>query len=66
MTEIEQKGYDFILGEDYPIPIVNIKESYKFASTVLWQMRRKSSVRIESKRILAKHTLPNRENIMDS
>ena len=66
MTEIEQQGYDFILGEDYPIPIVDIKESYKYASTVLWQMRRKSSVRIESKRILAKHTLPNRENIMDS
>ncbi len=66
MTEIEQQGYNVVLGKQYPKPIVNIKNTYKHASTILWQMRGKASVRKESKRILAKHTLPDRENIMDS
>ncbi len=65
LTGIEQHGYEVILGKQYPKPIVDIKETYKHASTVLWHMQRNAKVRKESKRILAKHTLPNRENIMD-
>jgi deoxyribodipyrimidine photo-lyase len=66
MTEIEQHGYDVILGKHYPKPIVDIKKTYKYASTILWQMRRNAIVKKESKRILAKHTLADRENIMDT
>lgn len=66
LTKIEQHGYNVVLGIQYPKPIVDIKETYKHASTVLWQLQRNANVRKESKRILAKHTLPNRENIMDT
>lgn len=66
MTAIEQQGYNCVLGKTYPKPIIDIKETYKHASTVLWNMQRTPKVRKESRRILAKHTLPNRENIMDT
>lgn len=66
MTEIEQQGYGFILGENYPKPIIDIKKTYKYASNVLWQMRRNAIVPHESRRIVATHTLPDRENIMDA
>ena len=65
MTTIEQQAYSCVLGKDYPKAIVTIKETYKHASTVLWHMKRNPTVRRESKRILAMHTLPDRENIMD-
>lgn len=66
MTIIEQQGYGCVLGDDYPKPIVDIKQTHKYASSILWGMQRNSNVRKESKRILAKHTLPNRENITDA
>ena len=66
MTEIDQKSYDCKLGEDYPYPIVDIKKSYKNASNILWSMKNNKLVRSESKRILNKHTLSNRKNIMDT
>ena len=65
MTALEQQAYCCVLGKDYPKAIVTIKETYKHASTVLWHMKRNPTVRRESKRILAMHTLPDRENIMD-
>ena len=65
MTQLEQEGYDCVLGKEYPKPIIQLKETYKYASTILWSMKGKSSVRKESKRILARHTLPNRSKILD-
>ena len=65
MTALEQQAYSCVLGKDYPKAIVAIKETYKHASTVLWHMKRNPTVRRERKRILAMHTLPDRENIMD-
>ena len=65
MTALEQQAYNCVLGKDYPKAIVAIKETYKHASTVLWHMKRNPTVRRERKRILAMHTLPDRENIMD-
>ena len=62
MTELDQKFNNFILGEDYPEPIVAIKTTRKFASDTLWEMQRDGDVRKESIRILKKHTLPNRNN----
>jgi deoxyribodipyrimidine photo-lyase len=65
MTALEQEAYGCVLGKDYPNTIVATKETYMHASSVLWHMKRNPNVRRESKRILAMHTLPDRENIMD-
>ena len=65
MTALEQQAYNCVLGKDYPKTIVAIKETYKHASTELWRMKGNPAVRKESKRILAMHTLPDRENIID-
>ena len=62
---LEQEAYGCVLGKDYPNTIVATKETYKHASNILWHMKRNPNVRRESKRILAMHTLPDRENIMD-
>ncbi len=56
MTELDQVFNNFKLGEDYPYPIVNIKETRKKASDILWHMRKNKQVKKESKRIMKKHT----------
>ncbi|RZS99849.1 cryptochrome/deoxyribodipyrimidine photo-lyase family protein [Aquimarina brevivitae] len=63
MTPMEQKMYDFTLGEDYPLPIVDIQKTRKKASDTLWELRKDPLVQKESFRILKKHTLPDRDNL---
>ncbi|MFP4846118.1 deoxyribodipyrimidine photo-lyase/cryptochrome family protein [Winogradskyella sp. PE311] len=60
MTEMEQTFYNFKLGEDYPNPIVNIKENRKRASDILWNMKKDPEVIRESLRILKRHTISDR------
>jgi deoxyribodipyrimidine photo-lyase len=55
LTAIEQKMFDFELGIDYPFPIVDIENSRKQASDIVWSFRKKSEVRKEGKRIMKKH-----------
>lgn len=55
MNEMEQQFYNCKIGEDYPEPIVNIEETRKFASDIVWSFRKKDEVKIEGKRILQKH-----------
>jgi len=62
MTFLDQKFNNIILGEDYPLPIVDMKRSRKKASDTLWNMKEDPLVQKESYRILKKHTLPNRKN----
>jgi len=62
MTSIEQQFYNLRIGKDYPSPIVDIRLTFKNASRKLWGIRKEKMVRKESKRILSKHTLPNRNN----
>ena len=57
MTEMEQQLYSFHLGKDYPLPIVDIDETRKKASDILWNLRKNKIVKKESLRILKKHTL---------
>jgi deoxyribodipyrimidine photo-lyase len=52
---IEQQFYNCEIGKDYPFPIVDIEESRKRASEIVWSFRNKSEVKIEGKRILNKH-----------
>ena len=55
MNEIEQQFYNCVIGKDYPAPIVNIEETRKYASDIVWSFRKKDEVKQEGKRILQKH-----------
>ena len=55
MTEIEQKMYDFVIDINYPKPIVDIENTRKFASDVIWKIKKgKKSIQL-GKIILKKH-----------
>ena len=56
MTLLDQKFNDFELGKNYPQPIVNLEKSRKFASDLLWAMKKDPKVKEESFRILKMHT----------
>lgn len=64
MTEMEQAFYNFKLGENYPHPIVDIKENRKRASDILWNMKDNPEVRRESYRILKRHTISQRNRML--
>lgn len=64
MTPLDQQFNNFILGENYPKPIVNIKTNRKKALDILWGMRKDMDVIKENKRILLKHTLTNRNSLL--
>jgi deoxyribodipyrimidine photo-lyase len=52
---IEQKLYACEIGKDYPFPIVNVEETRKNASEVMWGFRKNKKVKVEATRILKKH-----------
>ncbi len=66
MTAMEQAFYSFKLGEDYPEPIVDIKTNRKYASEILWNMKKDPDVVRESFRILKRHTIGNRKRMLNS
>nr|WP_063373853.1 deoxyribodipyrimidine photo-lyase [Pseudoalteromonas luteoviolacea] len=55
LTEMEQMMYGIELGVDYPLPVVDLKESYSKAQTLLWQWKKRDDVISEAKRVLAIH-----------
>ena len=55
LNAIEQQFYKCELGKDYPFPIVDIDETRKYASDIVWSFRKKDEVKDEGKRILNKH-----------
>jgi len=61
MTDMEQQFNNFILGKDYPNPIVDIKVTRKYALDTLYGPRKKKLSKNESQRILKTHTNPNRK-----
>jgi deoxyribodipyrimidine photo-lyase len=62
MNEMEQQFYNCIIGKDYPAPIVDIEETRKKATEIVWSFRKKDEVKQEGKRILEKHVNnPNRK-----
>lgn len=63
LTPLEQTVYDFQIGSNYPEPVVALEKSRKKASDILWKLQKEQQVYLESKRILAKHTLPDRNSI---
>lgn len=64
MTPLEQEFNNFHLGKDYPFPIVDIKQTRKKASDILWGMKTDPLVLKESERILSKHTLSDRNRML--
>lgn len=62
LSPIEQAEYHCVLGKHYPAPVVALDESRKRASDQLWGHRKNDLVRSESRRILARHTIPGRRN----
>ncbi len=55
LNPIEQQFYNCELGKDYPFPIVDIEETRKKASDIVWSFRNKPDVKEEGVRILKKH-----------
>ena len=55
MSMMEQALYSVKIGTDYPFPIVDIEESRKTASDIVWHYRKTDKVKSEGKRILEKH-----------
>ncbi|MFL2616761.1 MAG: deoxyribodipyrimidine photo-lyase/cryptochrome family protein [Flavobacteriaceae bacterium] len=65
MSLIDQETYDYKIGKDYPNPIVDISETYKYAASKLWRIKSNPKVKEESSRILQKHTNTNRKAFDD-
>lgn len=61
MTLLEQQFYQFEVGKDYPLPIVDLKETAKVARDKIWAHRDHPSVVKEAKRILYKHVIPSKK-----
>ena len=57
----EQEIYNCRIGEDYPEPIVDIEATRKYASDIIWGMRKQSYTKEEGKRILQKHVNQRRK-----
>jgi deoxyribodipyrimidine photo-lyase len=53
--------YHFKKGIDYPNPVVNIDQSRKEAGERLYRLQKEIAVISDTKRVLRKHTLPNRD-----
>ena len=60
INNFEEKIYDFDIGKSYRDRVVDIKETYKSSSKSLWSYRKDDIVKLESKRILIRHTNSNR------
>jgi deoxyribodipyrimidine photo-lyase len=56
LTLIEQQLYGCEIGKDYPAPIVEVEETRKKASDIVWGFRKNAEVKAEGKRILEMHT----------
>lgn len=64
LTLMEQQMYDVHLGVDYPAPIINFETTAKAARDKLWAFQKRDDVQAEGRRILKRHTLPNRPKNM--
>jgi deoxyribodipyrimidine photo-lyase len=63
LSLIEQEIYHCKIGEDYPLPIIDLEASRKYASDTVWALRKSNQVRKEGKRILAKHVNPDGKSL---
>jgi deoxyribodipyrimidine photo-lyase len=52
----QQIESELIIGKDYPLPIIDLSESGKYAREKIWGHRKHEKVQAENKRILHVHT----------
>jgi deoxyribodipyrimidine photo-lyase len=64
LTAMEEQLYSVILGEHYPKPIIDIDASARRARDKLWAFQKREDVQREGRRVLKRHTLPNRPRNM--
>ncbi|GGE31185.1 cryptochrome/deoxyribodipyrimidine photo-lyase family protein [Psychroflexus planctonicus] len=57
LTPMEQNMYNFELGRDYPMPIVDLDSARKKASDSIWGIIQSQKSRANAKQIIEKHTL---------
>jgi deoxyribodipyrimidine photo-lyase len=62
MNEMEQKFYNCRIGVDYPIPIVDIEESRKYASNYMYDIKKSYFSKQNGLKILMKHVSPDRNS----
>ena len=55
LSSIEQQLYNCTIGVDYPFPIVDIEQTRKAASDIVWNIRKSNRVKQEGNRIVKKH-----------
>lgn len=60
MTEMDQVFNNIRIGIDYPWPIVDLKQSTKRASDILYKVKKSKEVKKHKPTILAKHTVADR------
>ena len=63
LTIIEQQLYACEIGKHYPAPIVDVEATRKKASEIVWSFRKNEDVKIEGKKILAKHVNLSRSKL---
>jgi deoxyribodipyrimidine photo-lyase len=61
MTELEQTMYGIRLGEDYPLPVIDLEANVKKGRDLVWGVRKQESSRKEAQRILRVHVRPSRK-----
>lgn len=59
MTAMEQTFCGVSIGEDYPLPIIDLQTSARIARDKIWSHREHPEVKNDSKRILATHVRKN-------
>lgn len=60
VTGLEAAEIGFNLSVDYPYPIIDLEKAAKFARAKIWEAQKLPAVLDEARRILSKHTVPNR------
>ncbi len=55
MSALEQELYQIRLGQDYPMPIVDVEATNRTARDIMWSFRKTESVKSEGKKVLEKH-----------
>jgi deoxyribodipyrimidine photo-lyase len=53
------------MGVDYPLPIVNVDETRKKASDIVWGFKNKKEVKTEGVRIVKKHVNSKLKSVID-
>jgi deoxyribodipyrimidine photo-lyase len=56
LTPMEQQLYSFVLGENYPMPIIDFTKASKIARDKIWGHRKHPKVKEEQTRLIQTHT----------